>query len=80
MIQEGFYDFNRKSGKKVQRYEVGRQVVVPYLKGKGISSIDTLILTHADSDHVEGAEEILKEIRVREIHVTPNSYEKASDE
>ena len=36
-----------------------------YLKGKGISKIDTLILSHADSDHVEGAEEILKEIRVR---------------
>lgn len=57
-------------------YEVGRQVVVPYLKGKGISTIDKLILSHADSDHVEGAEEILKEIRVKEIHVTPSSLMK----
>lgn len=57
-------------------YEVGRQVVVPYLKGKGISTIDTLIITHADADHVEGAEEILQEIRVKEIHITPNSYNK----
>ena len=54
-------------------YEVGRQVVVPYLKGKGIAQIDKLILTHADADHVEGAEEVLREIAVREIHVTPNS-------
>ena len=55
-------------------YEVGRQVVVPYLKGKGIASIDAMILTHADADHVEGAEEIVKEIRVKEIHVSPNSW------
>ncbi|MEO4052215.1 DNA internalization-related competence protein ComEC/Rec2 [Solibacillus sp. CAU 1738] len=58
-------------------YEVGRQIVVPYLKGKGIAKIDTLILTHADADHVEGAEEILREIAIREVHVTPNSLEKA---
>lgn len=59
-----------------EQYEVGRQVVVPYLRGKGIGAIDTLIITHADADHVEGAEEILQEIRVKEIHITPNSYNK----
>ena len=59
-------------------YEVGRQVVVPYLKGKGIASIDALILTHADADHVEGADEVLKEIRVHEIHITPNSIDNDS--
>lgn len=72
----GVLRFQQEEWKEGTRYEVGRQVVVPYLKGKGISSIDTLILTHADSDHVEGAEEILKEIRVREIHVTPSSLKK----
>lgn len=62
-------------------YEVGRQVVVPYLKGKGIAKVDTMILTHADADHVEGAEEIAKEIRIKEIHVSPNSWgEKAVEE
>lgn len=59
-----------------QQYEVGRQVVVPYLKARGIQKIDTFILTHADADHVEGAEEILKEIIVKEVHVTPNSLSK----
>lgn len=56
-------------------FEVGRQIVVPYLKGKGISKLDRLILTHADADHAEGADEIVEEIRVKEIHVTPNSIE-----
>lgn len=57
-------------------YEIGRDIVVPFLKGKGIQKIDKLILTHADADHVEGAEEILQEIIVEEIHLSPNSYYK----
>ena len=62
-------------------YEVGKQVVVPYLKGKGISKIDKFILTHADADHIEGAEEILEEIRVKEIHITPSSlYEESMND
>lgn len=60
--------------KSNRSYEIGRDVVVPYLKGKGITKIDKLILTHADSDHVEGAEEVLQEIEVKEIHITPSSY------
>lgn len=55
-------------------YEVGRQVIVPYLKGKGISKIDKFILTHADADHVEGADEVMKEMRIGEIHITPNTF------
>lgn len=57
-------------------YEVGRQVVVPYLKGRGLTTIDTLILTHADADHVEGAEEVMQSLRVKEVHITPNSLQK----
>ncbi|MGE7944638.1 DNA internalization-related competence protein ComEC/Rec2 [Lysinibacillus xylanilyticus] len=57
-------------------YEVGRQVVVPFLKGKGIRDIDIFIVTHADADHVEGAEEILQEINMHEIHLTPGSMDK----
>ena len=74
----GLLRFEQEEWKKRQQpYEVGRQIVVPYLKGRGIQSIDTFILTHADADHVEGAEEVLKEVRVKEVHITPNSLEKA---
>ncbi|MFC5557651.1 DNA internalization-related competence protein ComEC/Rec2 [Ureibacillus thermophilus] len=72
----GVLRFQQEEWRKGKDYEVGRQIVVPFLKGKGISKIDAFILTHADSDHVEGAEEILKEIRVGEIHVTPSSWSK----
>lgn len=63
-----------KTGNEI--YEVGRQIVVPFLKGKGITKIDTLVITHADADHMEGAEEILQEVRVGEIHITPGSTHK----
>lgn len=54
-------------------YEVGRQVVVPYLKGRGIHTVDRLIISHADADHAEGADEVIDEIRVKEINISPGS-------
>lgn len=59
--------------KRKDKFEIGRQIVVPYLKGKGINKIDKLIITHADADHVESAEEILQEVDINEIHVSPNA-------
>lgn len=59
-------------------FEIGRNVVVPFLKGKGISKIDTFVWTHADSDHIEGAEEIIEEIRIKEIHTTPGIFKEAA--
>lgn len=74
----GLLRFDQEQWKQSKtEYEVGRRIVVPYLKGRGIRSIDKLILTHADADHAEGAEEVMEEIRVKEIHVSPNSWEKS---
>ncbi|MBK3493348.1 DNA internalization-related competence protein ComEC/Rec2 [Viridibacillus sp. YIM B01967] len=74
----GLLRFNQDAWKESSKpYEVGRRVVVPYLKGSGIRAVDTLILTHADADHVEGAEEVMEEVRVKEIHISPNSWQKS---
>jgi competence protein ComEC len=56
-----------------KQFEVGRKIVVPYLKGRGITTIDKLIISHADADHMEGADEVLEEMRVEEIHISPGS-------
>lgn len=75
----GLLRFEQEQWKqKSAPFEVGRDIVVPFLKGKGIQKIDKLILTHADSDHVEGAEEVLQEIQVDSIHISPNSYKENS--
>ncbi|REB09966.1 DNA internalization-related competence protein ComEC/Rec2 [Sporosarcina sp. BI001-red] len=57
-----------------KQFEVGRQIVVPYLKGKGISTIDKLIISHAHDDHMGGADEVLQELRVREVHAPVGSW------
>ncbi|PEQ96690.1 DNA internalization-related competence protein ComEC/Rec2 [Bacillus sp. AFS006103] len=52
---------------RTKPFEVGRDVVVPFLKGKGITKIDKLILTHGDMDHIGGTFSILKELEVKQI-------------
>ncbi len=64
--REGFDDSERP-------FEIGRQVVAPFLHGNGVSSIDTLVLSHPDADHAEGAEEILELFKVEQLHMTPGS-------
>ncbi|MEE3805844.1 DNA internalization-related competence protein ComEC/Rec2 [Lysinibacillus fusiformis] len=72
----GILRFEQEQWKKADSpYEVGKQVVVPFLKAKGIRTIDIFIATHADADHIEGAEEVLQEIKMKEIHVTPSSLQ-----
>ncbi len=48
-----FYDF-----------DVGENVVIPYLRRLGINHIDLMFLTHPDMDHLEGLITILKEMEV----------------
>ncbi len=75
----GLLRFNQADWKTISKpFEIGRDIVIPYLKGKGITHIDTFIWTHSDSDHIEGAEEIIEEISVGEIHVTPGVLKESS--
>ena len=50
-------------------FDVGEDIVVPYLKSQGIRSIDLLILTHGDYDHAGGAQEVLDEMNVKQLMV-----------
>lgn len=70
----GVLRFQTESFQETDRpYEVGRQVVVPYLKGSGISTVDLLVLSHADADHVEGADELFKLLEIEKLHLSPGS-------
>ncbi|HEY4554358.1 MAG TPA: DNA internalization-related competence protein ComEC/Rec2 [Bacillaceae bacterium] len=55
---------------------VGRDIVVPLLKSKGITELDALILTHSDADHMGAAGELLGKLSIKEIHISPRSWEK----
>lgn len=48
-------------------FEVGAKTVVPFLKSKGIYTIDKLILTHGDLDHIGGSTAIMEQLNIKEI-------------
>lgn len=40
---------------------VGKYTIIPFLKYKGVSSLDYVVLTHPDSDHYSGLMELLED-------------------
>jgi len=48
-------------------YDVGLNVLLPYLRRKGIREIDLMVLTHPDLDHLEGLIPVLEEMRVMTV-------------
>ncbi|CAB3747456.1 ComEC/Rec2 family competence protein [Paraburkholderia humisilvae] len=45
----------------------GERVVVPYLQAAGVNTLDTLVISHADSDHSGGAAAVLDGVEVRQL-------------
>ncbi|MCA0986111.1 DNA internalization-related competence protein ComEC/Rec2 [Guptibacillus algicola] len=64
---------------KKDPFDIGADFVVPYLKSNGIRSIDILLLTHGDFDHVGGAKGILSEVPVKNV-IVDRSDEQTSTE
>ncbi|OES44311.1 DNA internalization-related competence protein ComEC/Rec2 [Domibacillus iocasae] len=56
-------------------FSVGKDTIVPFLKRKGITKLDKLIITHADFDHAGAAAEVLEKIPAKEILISPGSGE-----
>jgi len=48
----------------------GASIAAPYLWSRGVTQLDTLVLTHPDADHVNGADSVLRLLKVRRIVVT----------
>ncbi|MBY0485285.1 MAG: DNA internalization-related competence protein ComEC/Rec2 [Nitrosomonas sp.] len=45
----------------------GSRIIVPFLRGEGIRQLDTLIVSHADSDHSGGALSVLEAIPTKRL-------------
>ena len=55
-------------------YDVGENVTLPYLLDRRISKLDYVIISHFDSDHVQGLWAVLKNIKVENV-VISKQYE-----
>jgi competence protein ComEC len=45
----------------------GTRVLVPFLRSRGISTVDLLVATHPDDDHVQGLIAVAKRLQVRSV-------------
>lgn len=42
--------------------DAGGRVILPFLKGRGINRLDTVVVSHSDTDHVGGALSVLRSV------------------
>lgn len=49
------------------------RTLIPYLKSQGVRKIDSLILTHIDTDHVGDLEEVAQAFKIKTVFVSEGS-------
>ena len=57
------------STETIASFDVGEQVVAPYLWSRGIRRLDVLVLSHAHTDHMGGMPAVLEDLCPRELWV-----------
>ena len=57
--------------KRRKEFEVGREVLLPYLKYRGIHQVDWMVMTHGDADHIGGLQAVVEELTVAKVLRNP---------
>ena len=53
-----------------ENYDIGANVLIPYLLNKRIKQIDYLIISHFDTDHVGGTLRVLEKLKVKQVIIS----------
>ncbi len=64
-----------EAAEATSHFDIGEEIVSPYLWSRRIRNLDVLVLSHAHSDHMGGMPAIMRNFRPRELWVSidPNS-------
>ncbi|MBM4159479.1 MAG: DNA internalization-related competence protein ComEC/Rec2 [Ignavibacteria bacterium] len=60
------------AGPRTFNYDAGERIVAPFLRRKGIGTLDALVVSHAHSDHIGGALYLLENFHVARL-IEPNA-------
>ena len=60
-------------------YDVGKNTLLPYLLARGVRSLDYVMVSHFDFDHVGGFLYIMKEIKLKNILVATVGQEESEN-
>jgi len=50
-------------------FDVGKNIIVPILKKRGIKQLDIVVISHFDADHFQGLNAVLDEILVKQVWI-----------
>ncbi len=53
-----------------ENYDVGKNILFPYLLDRGITRIDYVVISHFDTDHCKGFEYVLENMKVNNIIIS----------
>lgn len=62
---------------KGQEQDKGRFVIAPFLKSQGIDTLDALIISHPQEDHIGGMESLLGDFKVKNVIHAGSEYPSA---
>lgn len=54
-------------GSSSNSYNIGEQILIPYLLDRKIKKIDYMLISHFDSDHCQGCIRVMEELKVKNI-------------
>ena len=57
-------------GSEFGNFDVGESILLPYLLDRRVTTIDYMLISHADSDHIAGLFKVIENLRVKNIIIS----------
>lgn len=74
----GVLAYNKEAWQQGKDNRGADYTVIPFLKSKGVNSLDAVFISHAHEDHFGDLDRISEEISVKQIIFGPGTYEQAN--